>query len=83
MEDTYVYISVKLSLEPGQTESSIENIFQEMESSFEHTDIICHEIIDILDYQIPDEGLHEPQTAYEEYVDVFDSFGLSPQEDSS
>ena len=29
VEDTYVYISVKLYLKPGQTESSIDSIIQE------------------------------------------------------
>ena len=79
MEDTYVYISVKLSLKSGQTESSIGDIIQEMDYSFEHSDIIEHEIIDILDSQIPYEDsfdLLSSQTRYDEYVDPFDTLGL-------
>ena len=49
--DNYVYISVKLNLEEGQTEESIQEIVQEMDYSFEHTEIISHEIVDIVDTQ--------------------------------
>ena len=75
MEDTYVYISVKLSLEAGQTESSIGDIIQEMDYSFEHSDIIDHEIIDILDHQIPDEDDSSFQES-SEYVDPFSLLGF-------
>jgi hypothetical protein len=50
--DNYVYVSVKLSLQKGQTEDSIQEIIQEMDYSFEHSDIIDHEIIDIVDTQV-------------------------------
>ena len=66
MEDTYVYVSVKLYLSPGQTQESIQEIIQECDYSFAHDDIIEHEIIDILDVQIPEEEV----TAQ---VDPFDS----------
>ena len=54
MEDTYVYISVKLYLKDGQTEDSVQQIIQNLDYSFEHEDIIEHEIIDTLDFQIPE-----------------------------
>ena len=53
--DNYVYISVKLSLTEGQTEDSVQEIIQEMDYSFEHPDIIEHEIMDILDTQVENE----------------------------
>ena len=61
MEDTYVYVSVKLYLKNGATlkqcadlgEDYIQKVIQEMDYSFEHDDIIEHEIIDILDVQMP------------------------------
>lgn len=53
--DNYVYISVKLSLTEGQTHKSIQEIIQDMDYSFEHDDILYHEIIDILDTQIDEE----------------------------
>ena len=42
MSNDYVYLSVKLSLEGGQTEESIHEIIQEMDYSFEHGQIIEH-----------------------------------------
>lgn len=54
MEDTYVYVNVKLYLRGGQTEDSIQEIVQEMDYSFSHENIIDHEIMDIVDTQIPD-----------------------------
>lgn len=53
--DNYVYVSVKLSLTEGQTHDSIQEIIQEMNYSFDHDDILDHEIIDILDTQILDD----------------------------
>lgn len=53
--DNYVYISVKLNLTEGQTHDSIQEIIQDMDYSFEHDDILDHEIIDILDTQIDEE----------------------------
>jgi|7_EtaG_2_1085326.scaffolds.fasta_scaffold44768_3 hypothetical protein len=57
MDDTYVYISVKLYLNSGQTEDSIQEIIQDVEYGFTHDEVLSHEIIDILDYQIPDEDM--------------------------
>jgi len=54
VEDTYVYVNVKLYLRGGQTEDSIQEIVQEMDYSFSHENIIDHEIMDIVDTQIPD-----------------------------
>ena len=53
MEDTYVYVSVKLYLSEGQTEESIQEVVSECDYSFTHDSIIDHEIIDITDFQIP------------------------------
>ena len=53
MDDTYVYVAVKLYLKPDQSEDSIQEIIQEMDYSFVHDDIIEHEIIEIIDTQIP------------------------------
>jgi|TARA_Y100001973_G_C5194034_1_gene332959 hypothetical protein len=64
MSNDYVYLSVKLSLEGGQTEESIHEIIQEMDYSFEHGQIIEHEIIDILDTNI-----EEPE---DQFIDVYD-----------
>lgn len=50
MEDTYVYVSVKLYLKPG---ADIQEVVQECDYSFKHEDIIEHEIMDILDTQAP------------------------------
>ena len=74
MEDTYVYISVKICLEPGQTEESIQEIVQDMDCSFDHPQIVEHEIVDILDSQIPEK--EEDPYCNDEYVDPFDSSGL-------
>ena len=68
MDDTYVYITVKLYLKPGQTEDSIQEIIQECDYSFVHDDIIEHEIVEIIDTQVPEE-----KTSSEvDYVDPFD-----------
>jgi hypothetical protein len=53
VEDTYVYVSVKLYLKDGQTEESIREVVQECDYNFTHDDIIEHEIRDIIDMQIP------------------------------
>lgn len=54
--DNYVYLSVKLYLQEGQTEESIHEVVQEMDYSFDHEQITMHEIVDILDTQF-DEGM--------------------------
>lgn len=53
MDDTYVYVAVKLYLKDGQTEDTIQEIIQEMDYSFDHEEITGHEIRDIMDTQIP------------------------------
>ena len=65
MEDTYAYISVKLYLKDGQTKDSIQEIVQDLNYSFEHDDILQHEIVDILDTQLPIKTIEFP-------VDPFD-----------
>jgi hypothetical protein len=67
MEDTYVYVSVKLYLKDGQTEDSIQGVVMDMDYSFEHDEITGHEIIDILDTQIPVNLQNETK-----FVDPFD-----------
>lgn len=73
MSDDYVYLSVKLSLESGQTEESVHEIIQEMDYSFEHGQIIEHEIIDILDTNIK-----EPE---DQFIDVYDMSSYPDEED--
>ena len=53
--DNYVYLSVKLYLQDGQTEESIHEVVQEMDYSFLHEQITDHEIVDILDTQFDEE----------------------------
>lgn len=53
--DNYVYLSVKLYLQDGQTEESIHEVIQEMDYSFDHEQITDHEIVDILDTQFDEE----------------------------
>jgi len=67
MEDTYVYVSVKLYLKNGQTEDSIQEVVMDMDYSFEHDEITGHEIIDILDTQMPVSHRNEAK-----FVDPFD-----------
>ena len=66
--DNYVYISVKLNLEEGQTHESIQEIIQEMDYSFDHSQILDHEIVDILDTQVSDN-----KECADEYIDLFDT----------
>ena len=51
-EENYVYLKVKLSLKPGQSESSIQEIVQELDYSFSHEEIVFTEITDIHDMQV-------------------------------
>lgn len=50
--ENYVYVKVKLSLQPGQTEDSVQEIVSEMDYSFAHGQIVDTEITDIDDMQI-------------------------------
>jgi len=74
MEDTYVYISVKLYLKDGQTKESIQEVVQNLDYSFSHDEILGHDIVDILDTQIPSVTNAEIlKRAYIEFpVDPFD-----------
>ena len=69
MEDTYAYITVKLYLKSGQTEDSIQEIVQDLDYNFAHEDILDHEIVDILDTQLP---LELSESEEDEFVDPFD-----------
>ena len=51
-DENYVYIKVKLSLQPGQTEDSVQEIVSELDYSFAHSQIVDTEITDIQDMQI-------------------------------
>tara|TARA_A100001011_G_scaffold400362_1_gene514373 strand:- start:6915 stop:7163 length:249 start_codon:yes stop_codon:yes gene_type:complete len=75
MEDTYVYVSVKIYLTNGQTEESIQEVIQEMDYSFTHDSITDHEIVDILDFQV-DDNFTEPESLPTSNVDVFDLSGM-------
>ena len=72
MEDTYVYISVKLYLSGDQTEDSIQEIIQDLDYSFSHENITEHEIVDIIDTQICNEVNSEQQTLPFEHVDPYE-----------
>ena len=50
--ENYVYIKVKLSLQPGQTEDSVQEIVSELDYSFAHSQIVDTEITDIHEMQI-------------------------------
>ena len=72
MDDSYVYVSVKLYLAEGQTEDSIQEVIQEMDYSFTHDEIIGHEIIDILDMQLPpEEDARLQSVGHEKTIDVW------------
>jgi len=49
---SYVYLHVKLYLEDGQTEDSIQEIVQDLDYSFDHSQITDYEIVDIVDMQL-------------------------------
>tara|TARA_R110002020_G_scaffold43230_4_gene125908 strand:+ start:3065 stop:3232 length:168 start_codon:yes stop_codon:yes gene_type:complete len=51
-EENYVYLKVKLSLKSGQSESSVQEIVQELDYSFNHEEIVFTEITDIHDMQV-------------------------------
>lgn len=70
----YVYLSVKLYLKEGQDEESIQDIVSEVDYSFDHPQIIEHEIIEILDTNTSS-GSDEDQ-----YVDVYDMNNYSDEE---
>ena len=53
--ENYVYVKVKLYLNPGQTEDSVQEIVSEMDYSFAHSEIVDTEITDIADMQIGDQ----------------------------
>lgn len=50
--NNYVYLQVKLYLEDGQTEESIQEIVQDLDYSFDHSQITDYEIVDIVDMQL-------------------------------
>lgn len=71
--DNYVYISVKLNLSEGQTHDSIQEIIQDMDYSFDHSEILDHEIIDILDTQVSEDEATEVKS-----IDLFDTSSYLP-----
>jgi len=48
----YVYLHVKLYLEDGQTEDSIQEIVQDLDYSFDHNQITDYEIVNIVDMHL-------------------------------
>ena len=71
MEDTYVYVAVKLYLKDGQTQDSIENILEEMEVSIDHDQITENEVGWVIDTQLPEDlklvsSLFQSDEDYEE-----------------
>jgi adenylate cyclase class IV len=44
---SHMYLSVKVRLKGDQTEDSIQEIAQELNCSFEHDQILDHEIVDV------------------------------------
>tara|TARA_B100000427_G_C15472616_1_gene579255 strand:+ start:283 stop:519 length:237 start_codon:yes stop_codon:yes gene_type:complete len=70
----YVYLSVKLYLKNGQTEDSIQDIVSEVDYSFDHPQIVEHEIIEILDTNTGSESDKD------QYVDVYDMNNYSDEE---
>ena len=67
----YVYVSVKLYLRDGQDEESIQHIISEVDYSFEHPDIIEHEIVEILDSNV------DSESSSDDYIDVYDMSSYS------
>ena len=49
---SYVYLHVKLYLEDGQSEDSVQEIVQDLDYSFDHSQIIDYEIVDIVDMNL-------------------------------
>ena len=72
--DNYVYISVKLYLEEGQTEDSLQEIVQEMDYSFNHPQITEHEIVDIMDSQLTPEDASD-------FIDPYDMSSYSAMDE--
>tara|TARA_B100001027_G_C16267223_1_gene332783 strand:+ start:6208 stop:6432 length:225 start_codon:yes stop_codon:yes gene_type:complete len=72
--DNYVYISVKLYLEEGQTEDSLQEIVQEMDYSFNHPQITEHEIVDIMDSQLTSEDASD-------FIDPYDMSSYSAMDE--
>ena len=50
MDDTYIYLSVKLYLKPC---ADIHEVIEDCDYSFTHENIIATEIVDIIDTQLP------------------------------
>ena len=63
---SYVYLHVKIYLEDGQTEDSIQEIVQDLDYSFDHSQITDYEIVDIVDMQL----------ATSKEIDYIDPYGL-------
>jgi hypothetical protein len=51
MDEEYVYIKIKLTLKPGQTESTVQDIVSELDYEVTHKEITETEITDI--FNIP------------------------------
>jgi len=62
----HVYLHVKLYFEDGQTEDSVQEIVQDLDYSFDHSQITDYEIVDIVDTQL----------AASKETDYVDPYGL-------
>jgi hypothetical protein len=63
----YVYLHVKLQLEDGQTEDSIQEIVQDLDYSFDHSQISDYEIVDIVDMNLSE------NREVQNYVDPYET----------
>ena len=70
----YVHLQVKLYLEDGQTEESIQEIVQDLDYSFDHSQITDYEIVDIVDMQLSNSREIDYVDPYEMDVDGLDLY---------
>ena len=62
---SYVYLHVKLYLEDGQTEDTVQEIVQELDYSFDHNQITDYEIVDVVEMNLS-------ESREIDYVDPYD-----------
>jgi hypothetical protein len=62
---SYVYLHVKLYLEDGQTEDTVQEIVQELDYSFDHNQITDYEIVDVVDMNLSESREEGGSDSYE------------------
>lgn len=62
---SHVYLHVKLYLEDGQTEDTVQEIVQELDYSFDHNQITDYEIVDVVEMNLS-------ESREIDYVDPYD-----------